>query len=386
MIKVQDRLINHLVLHCSFLENPGLLNGKMGIAIFFYEYHRKTNIKFYETLANELIDDVYDNISTTVPINFADGLAGIGWGIEYLAQNKFIDANTDEVLEEFDVLLSQQISNVASGNIGALEELIGLGNYFLRRYLSTANSTSLEMKKKHLFQILDEIDRTLASTKIEGLLNEGLQFSNRQKHIIVNPVSKIGPWNNQNGKFKINWTLSTLLFLLKGLLKEDDFYPKSFSLISRILNLIIQSDSIPDLQIHRILLAMMIKKNENELLRLSSKIEGEIPIKVFSSLFDRLVDGISRRAIQSELQSADFFFAKGFSGVALIYADLFNITGKAIFKEGYKFWLRQALSNLEVENSLSSFTIDNEKTGFGLLHGIAGLAWSLNFFTCDKYQ
>jgi len=60
--KVENRLqriANVLLLNASFTDNLGLLNGKMGIAIFFYQYARYTGNKVYEDYAGELIDEIY---------------------------------------------------------------------------------------------------------------------------------------------------------------------------------------------------------------------------------------------------------------------------------------------------------------------------------------
>ncbi len=103
--KIIDRLrriANVLLLNASFIDNPGLLNGKMGIAIFFYHYSRYTKNKIYEDYAGELVDEIYEEINTSTPVNFENGLTGIGWGIEYLVKNKFVQADTDEALAEID--------------------------------------------------------------------------------------------------------------------------------------------------------------------------------------------------------------------------------------------------------------------------------------------
>lgn len=102
-IKVDNRLqriANVLLLNASFIDNLGLLNGKMGIAIFFYQYARYTGSKIFEDYAGELIDEIYEEINTTTPVDFANGLTGIGWGIEYLVKNRFLEADTDEALAE----------------------------------------------------------------------------------------------------------------------------------------------------------------------------------------------------------------------------------------------------------------------------------------------
>lgn len=95
--KIDDRvhrIANVLLLNASFTDNIGLLNGKMGISIFFYRYGRYTGNKIFTDYAGELIDEIYEEINTNTGLDFANGLTGIGWGIEYLVENRFIDADT----------------------------------------------------------------------------------------------------------------------------------------------------------------------------------------------------------------------------------------------------------------------------------------------------
>ena len=91
-----------LMLHGSFNINPGLSNGKMGIAIFLYHYSRFSNKKIYANFAGELLDQVFNEIYKTDPGCFQSGMTGIGWGIEYLVQKNFVKADTDEILNEMD--------------------------------------------------------------------------------------------------------------------------------------------------------------------------------------------------------------------------------------------------------------------------------------------
>lgn len=97
-----ERIANHLVINSSFLDNLGLFHGKMGIAIFFYHYSRYTNNPIYEDFAGELLDEIYEDIHRGISFDFENGLCGIGWGIEYLLQNKYIEGDSDEILEDID--------------------------------------------------------------------------------------------------------------------------------------------------------------------------------------------------------------------------------------------------------------------------------------------
>ena len=76
-----QRISNFLLLNAGFIENPGLLHGKMGIAIFFYNYSRYSQNKIYENYAGELIDEIYEGIDASIPVNFENGQTGIGWAV-----------------------------------------------------------------------------------------------------------------------------------------------------------------------------------------------------------------------------------------------------------------------------------------------------------------
>lgn len=42
-----------------------------------------------------------------MPVDFCSGLSGVGWGVEYLIQNKFVDADSDELLEDIDAKIME---------------------------------------------------------------------------------------------------------------------------------------------------------------------------------------------------------------------------------------------------------------------------------------
>jgi hypothetical protein len=100
--EILHRIARYLMLNGSFADNIGLLNGKMGITIFFYHYARYTENKLFDDYAGKLLDEIYNEIHSSTPLNFEDGLCGIGWGMEYLISNHFVDANPDEILEDLD--------------------------------------------------------------------------------------------------------------------------------------------------------------------------------------------------------------------------------------------------------------------------------------------
>jgi len=164
--KVENRLqriANVLLLNASFIDNLGLLNGKMGIAIFFYQYSRYTGSKIFGDYAGELIDEIYEEININTPVDFANGLTGIGWGIEYLVKSKFLEADTDEALSEIDnTVYRHRLQNPIL--LGNSNDMFGYGFYYLARIMGHEkgdDNLNTLIKKYHLIFLTDECERIL---------------------------------------------------------------------------------------------------------------------------------------------------------------------------------------------------------------------------------
>jgi hypothetical protein len=104
-IKIENylsRIAKHLIINSSFMDNIGLYNGKMGIVLFFAHLANYTRKDIYNDFASKLLDEIYGEIHIDTPINFKDGLCGIGWGIEYLLHYRFLEGDSNEILASID--------------------------------------------------------------------------------------------------------------------------------------------------------------------------------------------------------------------------------------------------------------------------------------------
>lgn len=127
----EERMIHRLILESSFLADLGLLHGKMGIAIFFYEYAKRTGHPLFSECADDLLDDLWNEINTYTPVDFANGLVGIGWGLEYLIQQGFVEASED-IFEEIDRrIMETDIRRIT--NFSLETGLTGLLHYIMAR-------------------------------------------------------------------------------------------------------------------------------------------------------------------------------------------------------------------------------------------------------------
>ena len=134
-------IAHYLMLHGSFINNLGLLNGKMGIILFFYHYAKYTKCKRYEDFADCMMEEVYEEININAPKDFANGLSGISFGVSYLINNKFVKADSD-ILDELDSkIMEWDAKRMADYSLQT--GLAGIGSYVLSRYNTDTKSIKL---------------------------------------------------------------------------------------------------------------------------------------------------------------------------------------------------------------------------------------------------
>lgn len=115
----------------------GLLNGLTGVAIIYYLLAKQTGEKTFAEYGLDLLSEISENSQSLHNTKFSNGLAGIGWSIEWLSQNNLLDdVNTDQILEGIDNELYKAVSYSKENNISLYTGILGKIKYFLRRALS----------------------------------------------------------------------------------------------------------------------------------------------------------------------------------------------------------------------------------------------------------
>lgn len=167
-----DRIANILILKSSDHSDIGLLDGKMGIAIAFAHLSRCSNNKIYYECMSDLLDDILGNIYKGLNYSFKSGLSGIGWGIEYLIQNGFVEGDSVEICEEIDNrimevnpkrILDISMENGFEGLLhyivfhlqGAIRQETNLP--FDKEYLLDVYSACINIKSKEITSSLKEL-------------------------------------------------------------------------------------------------------------------------------------------------------------------------------------------------------------------------------------
>lgn len=339
-----QRIINVLLLNASFIDNLGLMHGKMGIAIYFFHLARETKNQIYENYAGELIDEIYEEITVNTPLDFENGLAGIGWGIEYLVQNGFIDAVADNVLEDFYIRL--QPSQYKFQGTGLMNGLLGLGAFYLKRLQNPTSSdekvTTL-INKQILIHLIDELERRIKDEGIIDLINK-------------------------NTVFDLAWDFPILITFLSEVYQLNLLNFKVGRLLRQLMDPLFQPESIFVQHSKRL---QMVLAFENVI---KCKVE-QWQDGAIEKLIQNLLTGIVRETISSELTPNSAFMQNGTSGIAWINNRLFQLTDEEYYQKEALYWHTRSFEFFETNQGYAGFYVskDIEDKAFGLLVGLSGI-------------
>lgn len=240
-------------------KNQGLMHGNSGLCIYFYHLARNTNNAEYEQLADDLLDKVFANLSTSAFADFENGLAGIGWGIEYLVQNGFAEGDTDDILEEVDnkVFKALNEENFISFELG--NGLTGFLFYLIIRLKMPINPNSMAQR----------INRELLILTI-----------NKLDEIVTNQF----PAMTKEMVFDLFWRFPVMLYGLVQAFELNIYNEKIRCMINQwIMNL---EAYLPSMHINRIYLATVLSQ-VNAILP-NKRIEKQIQILLFATDFEVL--------------------------------------------------------------------------------------------------
>ena len=161
------RIARYLMLNTSFFHDNSLSHGKMGIAIFFFHYGQYSNSSIYTDYAWDLIEDIYEKMHYKIPVNFENGLCGIGFGIEYLVQNKFMKGNTGDILEDLNNLVMERDPR----RIKDISFEKGLGGIYYYVFMHTNSPYCSSTVFDSIY--LKELNQAVNTSEISSLVSKG---------------------------------------------------------------------------------------------------------------------------------------------------------------------------------------------------------------------
>lgn len=335
--KIED--INKILIQdVPALNNIGLLNGKMGISIYFFHLARKTGSKEHQEFAEALIDDVFDEVGKNqLILDFENGLAGIAWGIEHLTKNKFVEADTDLVLTDVDNKIYRHIVASEKLPIGILRGAMGYILYVLSRLKGkdiNANQPSIFVFRRLLIELVNHLGTVIEEGKMK--IQE----------------SKL---------FDIFWDLPLCLVFL-GKIRQANIYNSKIDQLLEHLSPIILS-IYPQLLSNRLYLLFGIES-----------ILQQVDIRLWKNHAALLRRDISLDEIlHKELKNKSLNLRHGITGIDFISHQLFRLTRE----EKFLFKRNELKEKIIFSEYWDYKEPEHFKKNVGVLYGLSGIALEL---------
>lgn len=187
-INFEQKIIHHLILQSPFISDIGLLYGKMGIALFFFDYGRYKNCEVCIDIADKLLENIWENMYVGLSFNFDSGLSGIAWGIEYLIRKKIVAGDVNEVFEAVDNRIMCYDLRRMNSNAFMDKEIEGVLHYILIRISGSVKRQYIlpfdDVYMKELVQYLMFLKRTnRLSVKCIELMNLFVNFIDEKQDV-----------------------------------------------------------------------------------------------------------------------------------------------------------------------------------------------------------
>lgn len=152
-----------LLLNGTLTKCPGLVHGKMGIAIFFFHYARYTGNTLFTDYVLDLIQEIQDQIHNNSPADYKRGIAGIGVGIDYLIRNELLDPE-DDVFEDLDQRMYRAVMYDPWLDFSLYDGLVGYGQYWIMRL---CRNPECKQAKVCLMRIMELIEKNQSDVSVE---------------------------------------------------------------------------------------------------------------------------------------------------------------------------------------------------------------------------
>lgn len=319
----------------------GLLVGNAGVSLFLYQVYRKTGQTEFEETADIMLNNILEKQTMLSSTNFRDGLAGLGWGIEFLLQNNFYEGDPEEILEDVDNVIFKSIYEARLPLLGVNEGLCG--------YLLYLNSRIRNKKRSN--SVAHRINCELIK-------------------VLINKIDKIAPEHFQSLTkdihFDLLWEFPALLVVLRQSLDLNLYNEKIINMVNQWM--VYLGSYLPSMHCHRLSLLLALYSINTYIH--SIEMEQHIKVLAYSIDFNKLKSEVDPYAIN---------IMHGWPGVVCLLsmasqylnADYPNYH---LFDKTRCEILHQYLNGLEEQiDNLSKGISENKSISIGIVNGITGI-------------
>jgi hypothetical protein len=335
--EIIKNIAEHLVNQDISKLPAGLFSGKMGICVSLFVSSKALNDSSIQEKAESLLGEIIRECEEKMmanDISLETGLSGIALGIAYLAENKYVQADLDDVLKDFD------------------------DNIF--RWIAFKSKEELANSSNSLYGML-----VYLLYRIQLYPNENHEAREIQQELIILLINMLEQINDQTGYTQLsyeprifditNYKLPVYLYIIAAVYQQY-FYNYKLDRIIERLDFTVRS-SFPALAAHRVLL-----------------LSG---LRLFGSVFEEQID-VLERSIDRERMLREGFKDKSIG----LNNGLSGLLALSMFDNNMQDFSGLILKKIQSSSSLP--VIEEERYLPNTLTGLAGVALVLSIYELNS--
>ncbi len=368
---------------CQESNSISLLNGLSGVPFFYWNLY---NINKDDSLLDKMsfvIDKVLTQVNESKVLNYCDGIAGVGYMLNYFIEQEILDEDIEGYLHDLDQLLlpvAEELIN--TGNTDFLHGGIGISYYLLQRSLKDAslrkavaplcNDLLVTMKREA------NMDTNTQASLYDGVkvkhLNLGMAHGLISNLFLLSKFYDLFPDKKQ----LLDVVNSVLTVLDQYAANEGDDTPLSVypSIVNESGNGRYDvplgwcyGDSITALGIHS-----MARKTDNAAVLQKS---NAIALRT-----------LSRNSPETAFTN-DACVCHGAASNAMIYLKWYKQSEQPQYLQGYQNWIGHTLKAGHHTDGIAGYKRyygDSERPVFGMLDGVLGIGLVLMDYLSDGHN
>lgn len=333
-----------------------LYNGRAGATIIqalIYEVSKESNVKAEIKSNIEFLINALQKGSNILS-NHCNGVSGLGWLFLKLKDKELFEFEADEILEEFDEVLGESVTELLSErNFDLLHGAMGIGVYFLRRNIPKPVET-----------IVEALYEDAVKDSIE------VKWSRYDKYNIKDHIFDLGLAHGNAG---------ILYFLLKayrGNVQREKCREMMLGGINFLMNNIQDHKKIGSFYNSSILVSEYKTPGyKGALSRLGwcygdlgilyvlFIIAKELNLDMIMERVERMFESTALRRTPAETYLRDSSFCHGASGVGYIFLLMYKLTKNNAFKDATNYWMKFMLDQGIEPDGIEGYLFDTGEEG-----------------------
>lgn len=371
-------------------EHLGVLAGLSGMALFKFYYSKFLDTGTHADTGLAILTQCIAHINNGYAMpTYCSGIAGMGWVMEHLKEQDFIEIDNDDQLTGIDdYLYTVMDTGLGQNDYDFLHGGIGYGYYFLKRYQNTASAA---LKQRYKDYSLTSVAHLKNFAETEG--------------DTVKWISSDMKTGEKRYNLGLSHGIPSIINYLSRLYVFDDFKRETEAMLRGGINYILstQSSDADDLSLFPNAIKKDGTKNKDETSRLAW-CYGDLGIGVSlwiasKALSDPVLEAeaisilkhAAKRTSREDTFVIDAGLCHGSYGNAQLFNRMFRETGIPEFKDAALFWIRDGLEKAVHEDGYAGYKRwnggeDDWRSDLSLLEGICGIGLTVISYLSEDHD